>query len=415
MNMNEGPNPSGFILSDAAMYAFQCQEVYPDLLSFASAIPDHLKPLFLIPVYVQTASEPSDALVSIAARIASPRQRQLTEQSLPTGDVGVGDVTPNRFVPEGTSDASELFGGYSTFDYHDNEPNMPPAEEGSINDAYQMPDTIPATQPQDQFCGGEPRYDARVWGPDSTSYMTDGDSTDLFDEGYPYRSEQQVRHSSQLMPVRVHIAIKPEVLQEHAPDKIQENALSCTARFISYQKPTRMYTFSVHCGNVPHMVRAVLSEIDEITMTCDCPFWRWGGPEYHAKQNEYILGNPRGTAAPPNVRDPERRNWLCKHAYAVLRHLERHVQKVVDEHWELDDEDLLNVIDAEWDRLSEEAATPMQEIEEQDPEVVEPESEEEPEEEPEPEPEPEEEPELEEPAEQEGEPPAAAVKLNIQR
>jgi hypothetical protein len=124
-----------------------------------------------------------------------------------------------------------------------------------------------------------------------------------------------------------------------------------------------------------------------------------------------MLGRPRGTAGPPDIRDPDRKNWLCKHAYAVLRHLERHVQRIVDENWALDDDDLLLEIDAEWDRLSEEAATPMQKVEEQDPDVIEPAEEPvEAQEEPEPE---ETEPELEQ--DPGAEPPEATVKLHIRR
>lgn len=352
--MMEKTLPSGFILSDAAMYAFQCQDVYPDLLSFAVAIPDHLKQLFLIPVHVEMASIHDEFLSSIASRLASPKSQ----------------TVPTSVTPTGESDVSDLF-SYDTFVYNDNSPNMPPAGEGSINDAYQMPDDIPAAQPGDQFVDGEPRYDARIWGPDAPSFMTDGDSTDLLiNEGYPYRTDEKVRHSS-LQPLRVRLAIKPEILQEHAPDKTRERAKTCAVSFVSYQKPTRMYTFSVNCGNVPHMVRAVLSEIDEVTMTCDCPFWRWGGPEFHAKAQNFLLGKPRGTATPPDVRDPDRKHWLCKHAYAVLRRLENHVQQVVDEHWDEDEHDLLNSIDAEWDRLSQDVEIPLEEIESDEPELIE--------------------------------------------
>jgi hypothetical protein len=347
-------DPSGFILSDSAMYAFQCQDVYPDLLSFAVAIPDHLKPIFLIPISIQTAHlEPSDKIGSIASRVADI---QLT----PTGD----------------SDASELF-SYQSFVNYDNETNTPAGDEGSVYHSDLTPDNIPVSQPGDQFCDGESRYDARVWNPDSPSFMTDGDSTDLFYEGYPYRTNYPVRHSHtkiSITPIKARFAIKPEILQEHAPDKIRENAGTCTTKFVSYHKPTRMYTFSVHCGNVPHMVRAILSEIDEITMTCDCPFWRWGGPEYHAKVQKFLFGKPRGTAESPNVRDPDRKYWLCKHAYSVLRHLKHHVQKVIDEHWDMDDQDLLDVIDSEWDRLNEEVEIPIEQIESTDVEI-EPESE----------------------------------------
>ena len=334
-------DPSGFILSDSAMYAFQCQEVFSDLLSFASAIPEHLKPLFLIPVFVQTASwEPSDKVGHIAVRVASV-----------TGD----------------SDASDLF-SYESFVNHDNEPNITPGNEGSIYDAYQTPDDIPAAQPGSQFVDGYPRYDGGNQPPSETSYMTDGDSTDLFNEGYPYRTNQPVRHSTKsFKPIKIRISLKPEILQEHAPEKTKDRAKSCSVQFISYYKPDRMYTFSVNCGNAPHMVRAVLSEIDEITMTCDCPFWRWGGPEFHAKTKKFMLGKPRGSASPPDIRDPDRKHWLCKHAYSVLRRLEHHVQDVVDENWDVDDEELLNVIDSEWDRMSQEVEVPLESIESEDP------------------------------------------------
>lgn len=344
--------PSGFVLSDSAMYAFECQDVYPDLLSFAAAIPDHLKPLFLIPVFVQHMANHQDGrIASIANRIA------------------------NEFSETGDSDVSDLF-SYQTFVNYDNEPNITPGEEGSINDPFTSPGDMPVSQPGDQFCGGEPRYDARVWEPTDTSYMTDGDSKDLLiNEGYPYRmNESPVRHSSRrpVLPIIVRlalckVAIKPDVLQTHAPDNIKERAKTCSVRLVSYYKPNRMFTFSTDCGNGPHLVRAVLSELDQVAMTCDCPFWRWNGPEYHAKQNDYMFGRPRGTAAPPNIRDPDRKYWLCKHAYAALRRLEHFVQQVIDENWEQDDDQLLQTIDKEWDRMAAEAKIPLTEAEKEDP------------------------------------------------
>lgn len=331
--------PSGFVLSDSAMYAYSCQDVYPDLLSFAVAIPDSLKSLFLIPVNVQLATS-KNKLPIIASRVA-----QLT----------------------GDSDVSDLF-SYQTFVNYDNEPTAPSGEEGSINDAYQTPDDIPAAQPGDQFCGDTPRYDAIIHLPSDDSTYSDGDSTDLLvNEGYPYRMNEKPRHSSQVSPIRVRISLKPEILQEHVPGKTKKRAESCNVKFVSYYKPNRMYTFSVDSGNGPHAVRAILSELDEVTMTCDCPFWRWNGPEFHAKNHGFILGKPRGTAGPPDVRDPDRKHWLCKHAYSVLRHLEQHVQKIVDENWALDDDDLLEAIDSDWDSLEKEVEVPLEEIEEKDP------------------------------------------------
>lgn len=56
-----------------------------------------------------------------------------------------------------------------------------------------------------------------------------------------------------------------------------------------------------------------------VRASCSCPFWVFGGPEYHARQGGYLLGDPRGPATPPNVRDPQGQNLLCKHVLAALQ------------------------------------------------------------------------------------------------
>ena len=67
----------------------------------------------------------------------------------------------------------------------------------------------------------------------------------------------------------------------------------------------------------PRKNRTRLSKMD-LELSCSCPAWRWLGPEYHAKQDEYQLGKAQGTASTPNIRDPERINRVCKHVAAVL-------------------------------------------------------------------------------------------------
>ena len=56
----------------------------------------------------------------------------------------------------------------------------------------------------------------------------------------------------------------------------------------------------------------------DLELTCSCPAWQWQGPEYHSTTEDYQLGKPRGTASPPDIRDPERQNFVCKHVAAVL-------------------------------------------------------------------------------------------------
>lgn len=57
----------------------------------------------------------------------------------------------------------------------------------------------------------------------------------------------------------------------------------------------------------------------DLELSCSCPAWQWQGPEYHATgQKPYQLGPLMGTASAPDVRDPERQNFVCKHMAAVL-------------------------------------------------------------------------------------------------
>ena len=57
----------------------------------------------------------------------------------------------------------------------------------------------------------------------------------------------------------------------------------------------------------------------DVLVSCSCPFWRWQGPEYHAKQKGYLYGKPVGTASTPDIKDPDRHHWICKHMVAVLQ------------------------------------------------------------------------------------------------
>jgi hypothetical protein len=328
--------PQGFVLSDAAIYAFTCQDVYPDLLSFAVAIPDHLKQLFLIPIRLEAAS---NSIPILASRVAS---RRYGDGAMPTGD----------------TDASGWF-GTQTFVNYDNEPQITNTDEGSIFDI-------------DEGWSGRTKHqetniDQNIQVPTETTFMEDVDITQY--QEYPYRTkEKPVRHSSIYEPVTVlvRLAIKPEALAPHTPTKIKENASLCTIQLVSYDRKNRIFTFTANCGHGPHKVRALLSEIDQVALNCDCKFWRYNGPEYHAKRQQYMLDPQHGTAAPPDIRDPDRKYWLCKHAYATLRHLDDFVQQVVEENWELDDAELLDAVDDNWDRLEGEIEVPLDDIEEDD-------------------------------------------------
>ena len=372
-------DPQGFMLSEAAIYSYKCQDVYPDIVSFAAAIPSHLRPLFLIPIAFES--------VTAATHVADGDQ-------------------PSGSTPEG-----DLF-SYQTFVTDDAQDTIPDSSPGSIFD-IDGGDSITHHQ--------EYNFDENIQVPTDTSYMSDVDMTQYGD--YPYRTkEKPVRKSSEAVPAVaiVRLSMKPEYLETRAPKKIRDNAKGCSVNLVSYNKKNRIFSFSVDCGNSPKSVQASLSDIDHVALSCNCPFWRWNGPEFHAKGNSFILGQPFGSASVPNVRDPDRKYWLCKHTYAVLRRLESFVAQVVSESWDESDEEVMDKIDEEWDRMEGASHIPLEEAEEDDVDVEWDPSDEDPEEEPEleepeeeveseeleeePEEEPElEEPELEEPEEEEPE------------
>ena len=62
-----------------------------------------------------------------------------------------------------------------------------------------------------------------------------------------------------------------------------------------------------------------LKDKDNPMVKCTCAFWKYQGPEYHAKKGDYLLGKPQGTATEPKSKDPEGKNKVCKHVYATIQ------------------------------------------------------------------------------------------------
>ena len=65
-----------------------------------------------------------------------------------------------------------------------------------------------------------------------------------------------------------------------------------------------------------------LSKAD-LQLSCSCNFWKFQGPEYHAKVGNFLYGPPRGTVARPDVMDPMGTKKTCKHVAAVLNIVEK--------------------------------------------------------------------------------------------
>jgi len=97
-----------------------------------------------------------------------------------------------------------------------------------------------------------------------------------------------------------------------------------------------VWLFNVQGSKSPYRVRLKATRSGNIRdfqklhvkVSCSCPFWQWQGPEFHAKQGDYLYGKPRGLATKPDVKDPGGKHGACKHVLAVLSF-------VTDKNWQV--------------------------------------------------------------------------------
>lgn len=122
------------------------------------------------------------------------------------------------------------------------------------------------------------------------------------------------------------VAFKMSEIQQRLNPKTKQRSAGCKVRLKRADISNLRWIMAVDCGNGLKVVKlkgdrsgnvTKLSAMD-LSMSCSCHAWRWLGPEYHAKSNEYLDGKPRGTASVPVIKDPRRINKVCKHVAAVL-------------------------------------------------------------------------------------------------
>lgn len=123
------------------------------------------------------------------------------------------------------------------------------------------------------------------------------------------------------------VAARIADLETQLSPRVVNKAKACSARLKRADRPNRMWIFSVDCGQGPHLVKvkaipakATIKKVEtsDIKVTCDCGFFRFQGPEYHAKTGDYLYGKPRGTATAPKVKDPSGKNLICKHVLSAF-------------------------------------------------------------------------------------------------
>jgi hypothetical protein len=57
---------------------------------------------------------------------------------------------------------------------------------------------------------------------------------------------------------------------------------------------------------------------DDVRVSCNCGYFKFWGPDYNARENDYSL-RKMSNLQPPDIRDPDREHNICKHIYAASK------------------------------------------------------------------------------------------------
>ncbi len=252
----------------------------------------------------------------------------MAESGLPKGDPAGKGMSLDKDIP-GTSTFNKDEGDVRQFDK---------ADEGSI---YRVDGPDDMAKPQPDSEGDErhlenfkPRYEDPGGRPPGDEAITKYPYRD----GFPHQHYASAEFVANLWLVnaahelripsetRVFIASKPDDVVKGLNPAFDQRSRGCAVSLKRADISNLRWIFSVDCGNGPKVVRLKAVRAKNVTrlgkmdvdLSCSCPAWRWLGPEHHAQRENYLDGNPRGTASVPVIRDPQGHNRVCKHVAAVL-------------------------------------------------------------------------------------------------
>lgn len=117
---------------------------------------------------------------------------------------------------------------------------------------------------------------------------------------------------------RMVLAITRKQLLRKVNPKVQERSKGLSIRYLGFVNDRHEFEVG------QREVSMTLND-GHVALKCSCPAWVYHGAEYHARQEDYLLGKPRGTAKKPSMRDSEGDTYLCKHTFAVLNNLDQYL------------------------------------------------------------------------------------------
>lgn len=243
--------------------------------------------------------------------------------------------------------------GYKTFSKPEEDIREPDTDEGSTSridgpDSWAKEEDQPGVTEWVESGGSSPSYEG----------LGEKDPGDYSKTKYPYRNDKSDTHNAAVDPefvAALYLLEKKEPLLLRYEDRTTARVAATAEQILAGLNPKFFararkaqvtlrradrkhlrWVFSVRGSHVyavkiratrPRKNTTKFSKMD-LELACSCPAWQWQGPEFHSTGGrspapspvapEYQLGALMGTATPPNIRDPERQNFVCKHVAAVL-------------------------------------------------------------------------------------------------
>jgi len=133
------------------------------------------------------------------------------------------------------------------------------------------------------------------------------------------------------------IAVLVGFLISNTPIDIKNKAKNYQPKLVKSSNGRFLYTVGDYIVRIkiPLISKRLLSKLTEqqivklnkiknrkVLVSCTCNYWKWNGPDYNAVSNGYSERS-FSDLSEPVVRDPQRVNLVCKHAYAALNSLKK--------------------------------------------------------------------------------------------
>ncbi len=123
------------------------------------------------------------------------------------------------------------------------------------------------------------------------------------------------------------LEIRLQDIRRRTERPIHERARTLTTKLTGQLKGRNTWFFETSGGSRPWIQkvkahpgkssRSTLVWEQNITTMCGCPAWLWWGSQWNAVKAKYQYGLPIPKLLPPNINDPEREKFACKHVISV--------------------------------------------------------------------------------------------------